>query len=385
MGRLSLFTGPTADMSEDEKMKLLRMKKKKKDFDFMTCSVLKEQQKHLLASLHFKAVYNDLCFIPSIFITLATGVLAVLSQSDLFTEHSQSIFTLTISALAAFSVFWQSLIKQLDFGGRALLHESTAGALTKLYNTSDIKSKEQRITKLDNDINAPKDQKIPQQTRGISAVQMEEGNTGANQDSGGNTPDEDKNDGTKPSGAHLAESEDHSALSKQFEQATSGCTSLVPIQIASAYNSLESRVTVSNRKLILMGTAKPKVAWEKVYPALYDQLKLTIIGYRWWPYKVPDAEWAVNKTIKDFQNMDCDLLKALVDQTELIDKHYDRLVTSERTPLVPTSSSRGIEQTKSTGGHFVRLVSSETTPPLSTSSSSGIEIKKNDKDTTNNL
>mmetsp|Transcript_9115 Transcript_9115/g.19234 ORF Transcript_9115/g.19234 Transcript_9115/m.19234 type:complete len:108 (+) Transcript_9115:145-468(+) len=55
MGRLSLFTGPTADMSEDEKMKLLRMKKKKKDFDFMTCSVLKEQQKHLLASLHFKA------------------------------------------------------------------------------------------------------------------------------------------------------------------------------------------------------------------------------------------------------------------------------------------------------------------------------------------
>ena len=52
-------------------------------------------------------------------------------------------------------------------------------------------------------------------------------------------------------------------------------------------------------------TTPIKVAWEKVYPALYYQLTLTIIGSKLWPYIIPGAEWAVDKTIKDFQNIVC--------------------------------------------------------------------------------
>ena len=46
---LGLYVADTA-----EKDRLALMKRKKKDFDYMTSSVLMEHQKHLLASLHFK-------------------------------------------------------------------------------------------------------------------------------------------------------------------------------------------------------------------------------------------------------------------------------------------------------------------------------------------
>ena len=51
------------------------MKKKKRDFDFLTSGVLMEHQKHLLASLCFKARYDHLLFVPAITITLASGIL----------------------------------------------------------------------------------------------------------------------------------------------------------------------------------------------------------------------------------------------------------------------------------------------------------------------
>lgn len=71
---------------------------------------------------------------------------------------------------------------------------------------------------------------------------------------------------------------DHFLLSKQFEQALQGCTSQVPIRIASAFDALNTRIDASNKKLVPSGKTTPRIAWEKVYPEIYHQLTLTIIG-----------------------------------------------------------------------------------------------------------
>ena len=42
-------------LADGDKRKALLMQKKKRDFDYLTTDVLMEQQKHLLASIHFKA------------------------------------------------------------------------------------------------------------------------------------------------------------------------------------------------------------------------------------------------------------------------------------------------------------------------------------------
>ena len=49
------LNGKNYMLPEHDLEELLLMKKEKKDFDYMTSSVLAEQQKNLLASLHFKA------------------------------------------------------------------------------------------------------------------------------------------------------------------------------------------------------------------------------------------------------------------------------------------------------------------------------------------
>ena len=117
------------------------------------------------------------------------------------------------------------------------------------------------------------------------------------------------------------------SLSKQFEQALEGCTSVVPIKITAAFDALDSRIEVSNKQMVPSSCEKPKIAWEKVYPALYHQLTLTIIGSKLWPYAAPGAEWAVEKAITDFQTQKACLLEYLVDRTQVIDREYSSLTS----------------------------------------------------------
>jgi len=70
----------------------------------------------------------------------------------------------------------------------------------------------------------------------------------------------------------------------------------------------------------------PATAWEKVYPALYQQLAFTIISSKFWPHISSIADWAVEKTLKDFQEMDTCMLKVIVKRTKVIDVEYNSLV-----------------------------------------------------------
>mmetsp|Transcript_1463 Transcript_1463/g.2034 ORF Transcript_1463/g.2034 Transcript_1463/m.2034 type:complete len:127 (-) Transcript_1463:369-749(-) len=109
----------------------------------MTCSILKDRKMHMLASLHFNYGGNRV-FMASAILTLIQTGLAILAQADLKSfeededkwekkwEDHQNNITVSIAFLAAFSVFWQSLVKNWNYNGRASLHDSAAAALGKL-------------------------------------------------------------------------------------------------------------------------------------------------------------------------------------------------------------------------------------------------------------
>jgi len=316
-------------VSEGDREKAEFMNNKKKDFDMLTSSVLMEQQKHLLASLHFKAVYDRLLFIPSICLTLVSGILAILlAQPGMYDERTQTVFTIWIAVLASISVFWQSLMKQLNYSGRASLHDSTAIALSRIYKLAKMRSREQQISDSDKTYN--NGSKNSEQIHGLESAEE-----GVSLMLGETNPDgttkENYNSSSGKSG------EDHGTLSKQFDQALQGCTSFVPIKVTAAFDSLDSRINVCNKRLMPSACQKPKVAWEKVYPALYHQLTLTIIGSKLWPYSAPEAGWAVDEAIKDFQAQDACLLKVLINRTLEIDTQYG--LVSTRNLSVDTETS----------------------------------------------
>lgn len=351
---------PPTDQSKMESLsRMALVKKKKKDFDCMTSSVLLEKQQHLLASLQFKAIYNHLLFVPSIGITLASGILAVLAQSGLYSERTQTMCTIWIAFLASFSVFWQSLVKQLDYGGRALLHDSTAMALTKILQLAKIRAGEQdHMDKFEknNRVSSPYSRSNSQPSS--TSLDFNEGSDhiGEVDAMADGVKYQQKASGTSSEvDAKLASAipveqpqppanaEDHLTLTKQFEQALQGCTSEVPIRISTAFNALHARVNVSNKKLVRTGNAQPHIAWEKVYPALYHQMTLTIIGSKLWPYIAPSAAWAVEKTLKDFQEMDACMLKVIVERTIVIDAEYNSLV--KRPEVIDEECNRSATET----------------------------------------
>lgn len=255
-------------------------------------------------------------------IDAVSGLLAVLAQSGLYSERNNTVMTVTVAILASFSVFIQSLMKQLDYSGRAMLHDSAAIALKKIYQLAKLRAREQTMVDLDDDIAGKSEKKRSDRPDGLMAE--EGGANEAGQDDGGG---EDAEAGLGPPlpDTHVVNAEDHFTLSKQFEQALEGCTSVVPSRISEAFDALETRIQVCNKRLVPTVHPKPTIAWEKVYPALYHQLTLTIIGSNLWPYRCPSADWAVEKTIRDFQSQDACLLGVLVTRAKEIDRQYHSL------------------------------------------------------------
>lgn len=81
-----------------------------------------------------------LAHVPRIF--TVSAVLAVIANSSLAGEKVKGDINICIACLAALSVFWQSFMKQLDYGGKAMLHESCADTLGDIKKTAGLKRSE---------------------------------------------------------------------------------------------------------------------------------------------------------------------------------------------------------------------------------------------------
>ena len=89
-----------------DKEKAYLLQNMTESYDFLTSKILKHQQEQELAAIHFLALYDYLLFIPSILVTLMSGILAFLVKSPLVvSDKSQSMIALTIAILSTLSTF----------------------------------------------------------------------------------------------------------------------------------------------------------------------------------------------------------------------------------------------------------------------------------------
>jgi len=294
---------------------------RKKEYNYMTSNILKDRKMHMLASLHFNG-RGGIVFLKSAIVTLIQAGLAILAQADLdITNWSvhQSNITVAIAFLAAYSVFWQSLVKNWNYNGRASLHESAAAALGKLYKTSELRRRQEKALKNKGTFGGD----AVSETQSPSEEEKTE-ETAADDDAladGDTKPD--SGEGKK----EFMDSNLFDQLVKQYEQALEGCTSFVPPGIVAAFELLDNQIGICKRKIDtgLDTGHKIRVEWEKVYPTLYRELYATIITQSGWPILVPDPQKVVKKTLdkfKDEKQVNIELLDILVKRNLGIEKKY---------------------------------------------------------------
>merc|ERR1712238_76783 len=128
-------------MGDPEKRYLLA--KKTQSLNYLQVRILGEQQQQKLAALHFDAIHDYCFFFPSVIITLMSGILAILVKSTLVpSSKAETVIALVIAILSIISTFFQSLMQQFDFSGRAGFHAACARALDKLYMFSKLDARE---------------------------------------------------------------------------------------------------------------------------------------------------------------------------------------------------------------------------------------------------
>jgi hypothetical protein len=193
----------------------------------------RERQMHKLTAQHFRAVNNWLLFLPSFTLALVSGIIALLSQTNLdVSDTTRVYYSIFVGIVALMSVFWQAVAKQLDLGSRASLHDSTTIALKRL-------SEDVLLTLSSTD-------KVP--------------------------------------GEYVA------MTSEKLGQALDGCTSVIPLRIQSAFSAISDRMVLMLHPPT--GQAPPKQFRSmdftmRLYATAFDELTTEIIHHWAWPFILP--------------------------------------------------------------------------------------------------
>ena len=197
----------------------------------------------------------------SAILTLIQTGLAILAQADLKSfeededkwekkwEDHQNNITVSIAFLAAFSVFWQSLVKNWNYNGRASLHDSAAAALGKLYKTSELRRRQEKALK--NNGSSGGAASKAQSSQGQDKESLEKASQ-SNDAASTLAPADDDGDGDTNSDEEnqdFMNSNLFDQLVKQYKQALEGCTSFIPPGIVAAFELLDNQIGVCKRKI----------------------------------------------------------------------------------------------------------------------------------------
>jgi len=334
--------------------------KKKQSMNYLTLLILAEQQQQKLAALHFTAIHDYCFFFPSVLITLVSGILAILVKSTLVPDDkSETVIALIIAILAIISTLIQSLIKQLDYSGRAGFHNSCATALRKLNTYSKLGAREDTYNSIFKQLETGiQTRKSVFQTsvletsvletlsaRATNLTEEENEHDGSKDDAKGSKEDTDSDDepvaktGTdddanqegddtkgddKKKDDEEHKKDDNGSISAQFRQAVDTCSSVVPIGISAAFHIMRTRLELVN-KSTMVHKVHAKVDFSIVFPSLYHQLSHTIFTYKGFPFVLPEPEWAVDKTLRDWKkhlksvpDNSADILGHLIERSDMI-------------------------------------------------------------------
>jgi hypothetical protein len=325
--RISSLTSYESLISGGDKTKEILMQKKNANFDKLTCDILKEQQKQKLAAIHYSAINNWLLFAPTMAITLFSAVISIFGTSQLVDPNAQLYLGIIVAILQLVLSLFQSISKQLNFGGRAGFHNSASNALKNLYENAQHSITEGQYTTIS---------KALKTNKSISQVYNEQNKDDSDSDDEGGKKATDKQiqeaEQTKEEEeAEKEEEQRQASITKQYKQAIEQVDSLVPINIEAAFSMLESRIMVINQSLMIDKSAS-LVAWERILPALYYQLSETIIDTFFWPFIVPPPQDSVEKALRDFKiaidvsvENSADLLMTIVERCKEIDEVQHKL------------------------------------------------------------
>jgi len=316
------------------------LSKKAQSMNYLQVLILQEEQQQKLSALHFDAIHDYVFFFPSVIITLLGGILAILVKSTLVTSgKTQTVIALVIAILSIVSTFFQSLMKQFDFSGRAGFHDSCARALNKLLLFSKLDAREAAYNSIFKSLSTGT-------TLSVGKNKLaEEDHDESKKPSAKKGKDDAKDDVKKgDDGTKKGDDDEHKksdgSLVAQFRQAVDTCSSVVPIEISMAFKIMRTRLELVN-KSTLIHKVHAKVDFSIVLPSLVYALSNTIVTYKGFPILLPDPEWAVDTTLKDWKkhlksdaNNAADLLGDLIERADMI-RHLGETEPCENNPLLP--------------------------------------------------
>lgn len=208
-----------------------------------------EEERHMnkLTAQNLRAVNNWLLFLPSIILTLVSGLVVLIFEADLRTGNEQlrvysSIF---VGVTSLISVIWQAIMKQLDLGVRAAMHESTASALKRL--SEDI------LLTLSSTDNVP--------------------------------------------------AEYVALVGEKFGQALDSCQSNVPYKLENAFAAVSDRMVLILRPPFGKPARKhvQRVDFMQLYATVYDELTMEIISHWAWPFAFPQSRDVSDAALRNFK------------------------------------------------------------------------------------
>jgi hypothetical protein len=207
------------------------------------------RQMHRLAGKHFASQHFWLLFLPSISITMVSGILAFLSDTPAFASWN-SYFSLIVGCLSVVSIFFQSLIKELDFGHRAKMHQ-----------------------------NVGMDLKMMRDSLGFDQLDF--------------------------CGDHAKLDEIIRSNKNKYTQVTASCKSVLPTEIGNAYEMAYTRMSLSFMPPVKYSDeneySKSKVEWLSLMEIVNNELFNSFSRSRLWPLVVPKGQYVVELTFESLK------------------------------------------------------------------------------------
>ena len=210
-------------------------------------SIEQERQMHKLASQNLKAVNNWFFFLPAILLSLLSGVVVLIFETDLeFANSDARVYSSIFVGVAALaSVLFQAIGKQLDLSTRSSMHEATAVALKRL--SEDIL------------LNLSSMDAIPAEYVAL--------------------------------------------ISEKFAQALDSCPSVVPYNLETAFALVSDRMVLIVRPRMGQLPRKhvAKLDFMRLYAMAYGELAAEIIDHWAWPFAYPQPRKASDSALRNFK------------------------------------------------------------------------------------
>jgi hypothetical protein len=291
----------------DRKKEIL-LRRSNSNYNQILAKVLREHIKHKLASLHFDEVNTTCLYLPIMVITFLSAFISILLTSELISNGLVKVeLGIVIAILQLLLSIVQSLSKQLNLGGRAGFHKSACQTLQRIYDRAHNAGLEARYQNIYDALKKGKNLSV---TPTLSDDEDNEDKSDAKQ----KKPSDDDADRERKEEEEEEEEEEemdedeaktqhehsNSTLTHQYTQALEQVDSFVPINIAAAFDLLDSRIDMVNKSMLTSKTAC-LVQWDQVKTPLYFQLADTITEYYLWPIFIPLPSKSVEKTFADFK------------------------------------------------------------------------------------